>query len=289
VKTVKCNNCGAEVSFDLKTQVLRCEFCGSTYLAEVPQTAAKPWQAEEVIIPLSLTEGDANTKFNEWVKKGLFKPGDLTMMLQRAPLQGIYIPTWNYSFEANTNWAGDKRYTRTISQTNSDGSRSTRTIEEWEPRSGSRHEFYNLFIAASGGLTNQEVDALAPFPLEDAVPYAAEYFAGKQAEVPQKSPEQAWGEAQNIAQEAEERAVRMQVDRITHCSTSFYNEAHRMVYVPIWISGYHYKSKYYRVLINGRTGEVKGKKPVSVLKVLIACGIVAAVIAAIVIIANVVK
>lgn len=268
-KAMRCDQCGAEVTFDTGKQVMRCEFCGSTYLVET-ETAVKPWQAEEVIIPFSTDEGQVNRYFSDWVKKGLFKPGDLSALLQRSPMQGVYIPTWNYSFEATTNWSGEKRYTRSESYTDSQGNRQTRSVEYWEPRSGNRHEFYNLFIAASSGLTNEEVMKLAPFPLENAVPYAVEYFAGKQAEVPHKSPDQGWGEAQVEAEASERAAVHREVDRISYFTTQFYNETHRLVYVPIWLSGYYYKQKYYRVMINGRTGEVQGQKPVSAIKVLIA-------------------
>jgi DNA-directed RNA polymerase subunit RPC12/RpoP len=289
-KNMKCESCGAEISFDPRMQVLRCEFCGSTYMAEVPTpttAAAKPWQADEIIIPFSLTEGQANQHFSGWVKKGLFKPNDLGVLLQRAPLKNFYIPTWNYAFEASTNWSGQKRYTRTVSETNSSGQRTSRTIEEWEYRSGTHHDYYNLFIAASSGLTNTEVDKLAPFPLEDAVPFSSDYFAGTQAEVPHKSPDQAWTEAQQVAQAQEQQAVNREIDRINSMNTQFFNETHRLAYVPIFISGYNYKQKYYRVLINGRTGEVQGKKPVSVIKVLIAIGIAVALIAAAIILFSV--
>ncbi len=284
-KAMRCDQCGAEVTFDTQKQVMRCEFCGSTYLVET-ETAVKPWEAEEVIIPFATDEGQVNRYFSDWVKKGLFKPGDLSALLQRSPLQGIYIPTWNYSFEATTNWSGEKRFTRSEPYTDSQGNRQTRSVEYWEPRSGNRHEFYNLFIAASSGLTNEEVMKLAPFPLESAVPYAVEYFAGKQAEVPHKSPDQGWGEAQTQAEESERAAVYREVDRISYFTTQFYNETHRLVYVPIWLSGYYYKQKYYRVLINGRTGEVQGQKPVSAIKVLIAIVLGLAVVAGIILLVS---
>jgi len=276
VKTMQCKNCGASVSFDPKLQVMKCEFCGSTYLVE---TQVKPSDAEEKVIIFKVDEREANACFDAWVKKGLFKPSDLPRLLTKSPLQGMYIPSWHFIINTTTSWAGEKKQTRTITERDWQGKTITRTVEEWEQRSGNRNESYSLFITTSGGLTNEELDRLAPFPVEEAIAFTQEYIAGKQAEVPVKSIEQALAEAKQIVETRERRAVESEVDRVTHFSLFYNSESHNLVYVPIWITGYKYKDKYYRVLINGCTKEVVGKKPISAGRVLIAIGIVAVVIA----------
>lgn len=40
---------------------------------------------------------------------------------------------------------------------------------------------------------------------------------------------------------------------------------------PVWLSSYTYRGKIYRFMVNGETGRVAGKAPVSPLKVLLAC------------------
>ncbi|MGQ9706676.1 MAG: hypothetical protein ACUVWP_06720 [bacterium] len=60
---------------------------------------------------------------------------------------------------------------------------------------------------------------------------------------------------------------------------NYISETHNLVYVPIWFTGYKYKDKYYRVMINGCTKEVVGKKPISAGRVLLAIGIAIAAIA----------
>jgi DNA-directed RNA polymerase subunit RPC12/RpoP len=278
LKTMQCKNCGANISFDPKLQVMKCEFCGSTYLVE---TQVKPTGADEKVIIFKVDEREANACFDNWVKKGLFKPGDLPRLLTKSPLQGMYIPSWHFLISTNTNWSGEKRTTRTVTERDSQGRAVNRTVEEWQYRNGNRNESYSLFIASSGGLANEEMDALAPFPVEEAVAFTQEYITGKQAEVPVKTVEQALAEAKQMVEAKEKKAVESEVDRITSFNLYYNSETHNLVYVPIWITGYKYKDKYYRVLINGSTKEVVGKKPVSVGRVLIAIGIVVAVIAVI--------
>lgn len=43
------------------------------------------------------------------------------------------------------------------------------------------------------------------------------------------------------------------------------------ILLPVWLSSYTYRGKIYRFMVNGETGRVAGKAPVSPLKVLLAC------------------
>jgi Ni,Fe-hydrogenase I cytochrome b subunit len=42
---------------------------------------------------------------------------------------------------------------------------------------------------------------------------------------------------------------------------------YKHVLFPVWIASYRYRSKIYRFLINGQTGEVQGQAPVSWIKI----------------------
>ena len=58
---------------------------------------------------------------------------------------------------------------------------------------------------------------------------------------------------------------------------NFSNVRFKHILLPIWISSYQYKKKVYRFLINGETGRISGKAPVSAVRialaVLIACAL----------------
>ena len=59
-------------------------------------------------------------------------------------------------------------------------------------------------------------------------------------------------------------------------STTHSNVTYKYVLLPIYYLNYHYKKKSYEVNVNGSTGRVLGKSPVSPLKVLIAIAVGAA-------------
>lgn len=51
------------------------------------------------------------------------------------------------------------------------------------------------------------------------------------------------------------------------------------ILLPVWLSSYTYRGKIYRFMVNGETGRVAGKAPVSPLKVLLACLLAAGAVA----------
>ena len=48
---------------------------------------------------------------------------------------------------------------------------------------------------------------------------------------------------------------------------TFSNQTYKHILLPLWVCSYLYKSKRYHFLVNGQTGKIYGKKPVSALKV----------------------
>jgi len=55
--------------------------------------------------------------------------------------------------------------------------------------------------------------------------------------------------------------------RIHSLKTEFDKTTFKHILLPIWISSYRYHGKVYRFLVNGRTGEVQGERPMSWIKI----------------------
>jgi len=277
LKSMQCKNCGAQVFFDINQQVLKCDFCGSTYLVEVAPGEGAPTSGDSILL-FTIDEAKARDIFDGWTKKGLFKPGDLHQTLWRDKVEGTYIPSYNFRFTASTHWSGDRKQTRSRTTSGAGGRQTTATETEWIPRSGNWQKPYDMFIPASAGLTFEEVEAIAPFKIEDSRPFATEYIAGFKGERATIDEKTAWAKAEEEAREKENAQVMREVDRITSMNVSFGDKLAKMVYIPVWIFGYRYRDKYFKALVNGQTGKIWGKKPVSFIKVLIAIGIAVAVI-----------
>ena len=61
--------------------------------------------------------------------------------------------------------------------------------------------------------------------------------------------------------------------------TRFSNIKYKYLLLPVWISSFTYKGKIYQFMVNGQSGKVGGKSPVSPWRVLVAILIVLLIIA----------
>lgn len=56
---------------------------------------------------------------------------------------------------------------------------------------------------------------------------------------------------------------------ITTLDITLDDKKFKLLVLPFWIASYRYKEKIYQVVVNGMTGKVYGKSPVSALKVIL--------------------
>ncbi len=89
--------------------------------------------------------------------------------------------------------------------------------------------------------------------------------------------------AQRIMEEHIRAAIRRDIggdhQRILTMQTQYDNITFKHVLLPIWLCAYLYQGRTYRFLVNGRTGEVQGERPWSLVKIsllVLALAIVAA-------------
>ncbi|HPH01846.1 MAG TPA: hypothetical protein PK297_02660 [Spirochaetota bacterium] len=280
-KSMQCKNCGAGIEFSPKDELLSCSFCGSKFIVEIPLTAEEQKQRDEGGIVLFKTDREAaKTAFGKWISKGLFKPGDLVTSFLERGFEGVYIPFWRIHADAESEWNGRDRIT--IREASND-----RPAEyEYRERHGNHHEHYKDFITASKGLEQAEVDSVLPFDDDEAKPWETVLMDGFRVETPCKSAETAREEASQRIKDKERRACDSMVGDLLHVDTKISNATSRLMMLPVWLLVYVYRNKAYRVIINGQTGKVAGKKPVSWIRVLIAVAIVGAIVAGIILLAG---
>lgn len=112
---------------------------------------------------------------------------------------------------------------------------------------------------------------LEPWDLDNLVPYDTKYLSGFKSESYQISLEDGFTRATEKMAEEIQTDVRNDIggDRqnILTLSTKYNNITFKHILLPIWISAYKYNEKVYRFMINGRTGEVQGERPWSIIKI----------------------
>ncbi|HEY5945636.1 MAG TPA: hypothetical protein VIV40_09105, partial [Kofleriaceae bacterium] len=211
-------------------------------------------------------------------------------------MRGIYVPAYLYSAVAHTSYSAaiGENYTETetYTETNSEGKSETKTRTvtrtEYRPLSG-YHVGYvtDVIVSASQGLSNDELGRVEPFDLKQMRRFDNALVSGWIAE------EFSWTGADC------QRTCRTEaVDQIGNklrrfmpgdsysdltWTTNVAWESIDPVLVPVWVLALHYREtkQPVRVVINGQTGKVSGKVPLSAWKVTLGVILAALVIAAI--------
>jgi hypothetical protein len=273
-RTFRCESCGSEVDAPRDQRSLRCPFCDSTYVAELP-IEQRTNQRPEFIIGFEVSREKAQQLFFQWIgKNSFFRPGDLVRKAVTEKQQGVYIPFWHFSMIAMSQWSaqiGEHWYrTETYTVKNADGKTETRTRTiqetEWWPLSGVYRKYYSGYmVSASKGLPQQESLAIQPYRLNTMMRYRPMYLAGWLSEEYSISREVALATTQQEFRNRERNAISSflpgDVQSGLIVQTDLDVGGSDLVLLPVHVLSYRYGDKVYRFLVNGQTGKMVGEKP----------------------------
>lgn len=290
VKEVACNDCGATVQVGQGEQTAKCAFCGSQQVLQ--REAAGNQIRPESLVPFLVDKAKANSSFEVWLSGLWFRPNDLKKMAKLQEMGGVYIPFWTFDARVYSRWTAEAGYyyQETEHYTDSEGKSQTRTVTKtrWEPASGQRtDDFDDTIVCASKGLPAGLVDKFRSWSTSELVPYRPDYLAGWKAESYAIDLMPAWDIGQDRMADVQRSRCSSDVpgdtQRYLEVSNSFSRVTFKHVLLPIWIAAYRYNGQPYQFLVNGQTGEVVGKAPWSVIKIVLFVLLIAAIIAGIVV------
>ena len=270
-KEVQCKQCGAVTVYDALETAAVCPFCGST---SVMPAAAENTIAPGGVCPFSVTKEQAGERFTRWLKGKLFAPRKAKKSASPEAFQGVYLPYWTYDAQTTSNFTGRAGYDHTVKD--KDGKNQTET--DWHHVSGIYQEFFDdVTVMASKRQTDSGVRACEPFDFSKLVPYSPQVVAGFIAERYSIGLQEGWESAQRTIQSRLHSDIQSYIRRrwnadhadSVHFSTLYSNITYKYLLVPTWISSFKYKDKIYQFAVNGQTGKVGGKAPVSAWRIIL--------------------
>lgn len=275
---VKCSNCGAQTVFDAYVVSDRCPFCGNSNIQEeVITTGIMP----ESILPFKVSAEAAVGLYKKWLRGKWLTPSKLRKGIntQRVQLTGMYVPCW--SFDADTSsyytaMAGEYYYVTVYTTQVRDGKTERVPHQErrirWYPVSGYYAEnFRNYIVDSSVHIDDTMYSRIQPYNLEDLTPYKSEYLSGFKAERYSVDLKTGWETAKERLSQLIARGITAQINadevKDLHFKTAYGSKKYKHILLPLWFSSFKYKEKNYGYMINGQTGRVDGKSPLSPWKV----------------------
>ncbi|MGB3177508.1 MAG: TFIIB-type zinc finger domain-containing protein [Albidovulum sp.] len=277
----KCPNCGAEVEFDPAIHAAECPFCATPVVAD---TGASRHIKPAAVAPFVVTEADARRSLVRWLGSLWFAPSGLTDYARKGrALQGIYVPHWTFDADTTSAYQGRRGTvyyeTQRVHVRDAQGRRRSETRQiakvRWTSVSGRVARFFDdVLVLASRALPKGHTEALMPWDLTALQPYAPHYLAGFRAEGYTVPLDEGMQEARAYMDRMIERDVRFDIggDRqeISGIRTQMSEVTFKHILLPVWTAAYRYRGKSYRFVVNGQSGQVKGERPWSVLKIVLA-------------------
>ncbi len=294
---VHCAGCGGETTLGENVTASHCAFCGAAIAA---QGKSRKQIKPASLLPFRITKEKAFELFASWVKSRWFAPNALGKLAQaeRQRLRGVYLPFWTYDAATTTVYVGQRGddYTEMESYTEEENGQTvtrTRTVVRtmWRGVSGTvENRFDDVLVPASGAVPTAIVTNLAPWDLEDLVPYADEYLAGFESESYRVDLEDGFTAAKEIIAGQIQETIRRDIggdhQTIASAQSEYRDVTFKHILLPMWICSYRFRDKVFRFVVNARTGEVQGERPYSWIKITLLGLLVAAVVAGIAIAYN---
>lgn len=265
-----CENCGAKVVLDKSETAKCCPFCGTAHVVKLEELSGiKP----NAVLPFKLTQKDAVERCKTWAKKKWFAPKEFKKTISPENVKGVYTPCFTFDSNTTSRYVGriGTTHTRTVG---SGKNKRTQTYVVWRNISGTySHGFDDVTVFAGDKIKQGDLRKLSPFDTNNSKKYEAEYLLGFMAYRYEKDINTSWSEAKRMM-DAELR--RLILSQYTHdkvdfldVSTSHADVTYKYVMLPVYVGNYKFKKKSYSFYVNGHTGKVAGKSPVSPLKVTI--------------------
>jgi transcription elongation factor Elf1 len=294
--TIKCQGCGADVVVDVnETMTSRCHWCRQVLSVEhqVPNGAVP-----DLVLPFLLSKEQARAKIEEFVKKRtFFANGTFKREFTTENIMGVYLPYFVVDASAHGDFRGQagivaRSYTR-------GGKNNRRTYYDID--------LYNIgrdFDFAIDGLTveassekrnvdiwsntNNVINAIMPFDVENAVGYTGNYLKGftserrdtnidvirgfVDAQIHDIARFQANGTATGYTAD-----ISWESDEVSVRGTQW-----RSAYFPVWLYSYLEVKKngarlLHYVAVNARTGETMGSVPVDVKRLFLVAAVIEAI------------
>lgn len=275
-KTVICKNCGAQTVYDALETAGECPYCGSNQVMEAFDDAT---MAPNGVCPFKIDKPNAIKRFVNWIKKKLFCPSDLKKSVgKKEKLDGIYLPYWTFDSQTESSYHAQYGKNRVVT-VGSGKNRHTKVVTDWYSTNGHYSYFANdTLVIASTRHSKEMLSGIEPFNTESSVVYQPEFMSGFAAERYSIGIDDAWKTAKNKINGVLNSRIESYIKSCTGAdivsglsfTTKHYDITYKYLMLPVWMSSFEYKGKKYRFMINGQTGKIYGKTPVSPLRVLAA-------------------
>lgn len=268
-KSIKCNSCGAVDIMNKGDFADVCPYCGSSNIVDSSANAGlKP----DGIMPFSISKEDAEKSFMSKVKNSFWAPSSFKKSVEIDKIKSIYTPVFSFDSKTLTTYDGRLGKDEEVRRRDINGEWRTETETTWFNVSGTvRHYFDDEIIAAGQMVSSSVLKDLEPYNSNASIEFDPLFLSGSTANSYKKDLKTSFQQAKQ-SMEFKVRDIilkKHEANKVARLdlNMNLIEPKYKYLLLPVYISGYRYKDKNYNIYVNGTTGKVAGKLPVSKKKV----------------------
>lgn len=260
-----CKNCGAILITDAQTTATTCSFCGAgVVISERLSGNLAPVK----VIPFTINKAQAQEAFKKWCKGGLLTPSDFMTADRIKNITGIYVPFWLYDVNGRGEVAATCTRVRTY------------TVGDWIY---TETKFYHVYrkvdlnylkvpCDASKKMDDQLMDKLEPYRYDQLKDFQMPYLAGYIAEKYDFDDTKLLPRIKERVLPYVESYIRSTISGYTtvnihHRDINIRQKNAYYTLFPVWMVCYDYRKAEHIFAMNGQTGKLVGKPPLSKVKI----------------------
>ncbi|WP_066191577.1 MULTISPECIES: hypothetical protein [Gracilibacillus] len=260
-KEYHCDNCGAVVITDADTTATSCSFCGAgVVLADRLSGSLAPAQ----VIPFTISKEEAMAAFKKWCKNGRLTPKGFMTADRVKGITGMYVPFWMYDLDNDV----EVKATGTRVKTYRRGDYRYRETHYYSVYRDIDVSYLKVPVDASEKMDDQLMDKLEPYHYGELKDFKTPYLAGYLAEKYNYTDKELFGRVKDKIGKFIDSYVASTINGYSsvsydhkHIDTKQRNSYY--VLLPVWMVYYDFDKQEHTFAMNGQTGKIVGKPPLS--------------------------
>ncbi|HSH25432.1 MAG TPA: TFIIB-type zinc ribbon-containing protein [Massilibacterium sp.] len=264
-KEYHCKNCGAVLITEAETTATSCSFCGAGVVL-IDRLSGTMTPAK--VIPFTISKEEAMRAFKKWCRKGLLTPKGFMTANRIKGITGMYVPFWLYNINSDAEIEAIGTKVRTYSS----GDYIITETKYYDVYRKVKVDYVKVPVDASEKMNDELMDKLEPYDYTLLKNFKTPYLAGYIAEKYNYDDEELFPRVREKVKPYIESFIHSTVNRystVRYKNKQIDVKKQKAYYVllPVWMVYYDFNQSEYIFAMNGQTGKVVGKPPISKAKV----------------------
>ncbi len=265
VKEYHCENCGAIILTDANTTATNCSFCSAPVVLSDRLTGEF---APSKVVPFKISKDEAVAAFRAWTKKGRLSPTSFKSGERIKKMTGMYVPFWLYDIEGSANVTALATKVRTYTR----GDTVYTETDFYDIHRELDLRYLKVPADASEKMDDELMDKLEPYDYGELKDFKMPYLAGYLAEKYDYDDEAMFSRVESKVLPYIDSYISSTVSgysTVNYSNKNIHTQKKNVHYAlfPVWMVYYDFEKKEHTFAMNGQTGKVVGKPPISGFKV----------------------